>query len=506
MCSARTSMRFQLIDKRLVSALVACLAALRFCHTGVLWVEEAYPLAAARAMLSGKTLYRDIWFDKPPLFPGFYTLFNATMGWPLRLAGALFVGFAAWAAWRAARQLWGREGDAAGWAAVLTAFFLTFDFPSTAMALTPDLLALPFHILTVGALAAGQPLLAGVFCGVALGFNGKALIILLLCVLWRWWETPRILAGFALPVAVLAGWMGAQGCLLEHWQQVWVWGAAYSRDTPYAHPLVEGLRRTLNWAGFHVAIVAAAACALIRERDRRWRLLGWIVVSLASAWMGWRFFPRYFFQLLPALALPAARGFSLASPRWRAVLLALLAIPLIRFLPASIQLAAETLQGRPHASRDLALFEDSRRAAQLVTGAPGSARTALVWGYRPELYTLAELTPGTRFLDSQPLSGVLADRHLIDSKQTFPELSRQNREALLATPPPEWILDGLGPINGQISVFNAQTGLAAWSPLYTEVGRSATVIVYARASRREGEASGTAHPFLARMKALSPAR
>ena len=478
---AGSVMRIQLGDKRLVGALVACLAALRFCHAGVLWVEEAYPMAAARAMLSGKTLYRDVWFDKPPLFPGFYTLFNAAMGWPLRLAGALFVGFAAWAAWRAARQLWGLEDNTAGWAALLTAFFLTFDFPAAAMALTPDLLAVPFHLLAIGALAAGQPLLAGMLCGVALGFNGKALLMLLLCLLWRWWETPRILLGFALPVAILALWMAGQGSLMDHWRQVWVWGAAYSRDTPLAQPLVEGLRRTLNWAGFHVAIVVAAAWVLIRERDRRWRLLLWIAVSLGAAWMGWRFFPRYFFQLLPALALPAARGFSTAPPRWRAAFVALLAIPLIRFLPPSVQLAVETLQGRPHVSRDLALFEDSRRAARVVTSAVDRDRTALVWGYRPELYTLANLVPGTRFLDSQPLSGVLADRHLTDSRQTFPDLSRANREALLATRPPEWILDGLGPINGQLSVFNSSTGLPAWRPLYDEAGRTATVIVYARA-------------------------
>src|ERR1035437_3283099 len=208
--AAGAGMRFQLTDKRLVGALVACLAALRFCHIGVLWVEEAYPMAAARTMLSGQTLYRDIWFDKPPLFPGFYTLFNASMGWPLRLAGALFVAFAAWAAWRAARQLWGPQSDAAGWAALLIAFFLTFDFPAAAMTLTPDLLAVPFHLLAVGALAAGQPLLAGVLCGIALGFNGKALFILLICLLWRWWQAPRILAGFTLPVALLAGWMAAQ--------------------------------------------------------------------------------------------------------------------------------------------------------------------------------------------------------------------------------------------------------------------------------------------------------
>lgn len=470
-------MQLRLADKRLVAALVALLASVRFCHVDVLWVEEAYPLAAARAMLSGHTLYRDIWFDKPPLFPAFYALFGACIGWPLRLAGALFVGFAAWAAWRAAKQLWGSR-DVAGWAAVLTAFFLTFDFPATAMALTPDLLSVPLHLLAIGALAAGEPVFAGIFCGIALGFNGKALFILLVCLIWRWWETPRILAGFALPVAALSGWMAFHGSLRDHWQQVWVWGAAYSRDTPLVHPWVEGLRRTFNWAGFHVAILAAAACALSRERDRRWRLLGWIAISLASAWMGWRFFPRYFFQLLPALALPAARGFSLAPPRWRAALIALLAIPLVRFLPAAAQLAAETIHGQPHASRDLALFEDSRRAVKLVANAPADARTALVWGYRPELYALSGLAPGTRFLDSQALSGVIADRHLTNSRQTFPELSRRNRKAVSAAKPPAWILDGLGPINGELSVFNPSTGLSAWRPLYTETGRTETVVVY----------------------------
>ena len=470
-------MQIGMADKRIVAALVALLAAVRFCHVGVLWVEDAYPIAAARAMLAGHTLYRDIWFDKPLLFPGFYALFGAATGWPLRLAGAIFVGFAAWAAWRAASQLWASK-EAAGWAALLVAFFLTFDFPAAAMALTPDLLALPLHLLAIGALAAGQPFLAGVFCGVALGFNTKALLMLLLCLLWRWWESPRILAGFVLPVTALCGWMAFQGSLQDHWQQVWVWGARYSRDTPLAHPWLEGLRRTLNWTGFHVAIVAAAACTLMREKDRRWRLLCWIALGLSAAWMGSRFFPRYFFQLLPAVALPAARGFATASPRWRAALVALLAIPLVRFLPGSVQLAAETMQGRPHASRDLALFEDSRRAASLLANAPAGERTALVWGYRPELYPLTGLEPGTRFLDSQPLDGVIADRHLTQSRQTFPDLSRRNRESVLSSKPPAWILDGLGPINANLSVFNTSTGLAAWRPLYVEMGRTATVAVY----------------------------
>src|SRR5207253_10981992 len=40
----------------------------RFCHTQILWVEEAYPSAAAAQVMEGKFLYRDVWFDKPPLY------------------------------------------------------------------------------------------------------------------------------------------------------------------------------------------------------------------------------------------------------------------------------------------------------------------------------------------------------------------------------------------------------------------------------------------------------
>jgi hypothetical protein len=594
--------------------LIAACAALRLCHVGVVWVEEAYPLAAARAMLHGSVLYRDIWFDKPPLFPAVYTLFGAHAGWPLRLAGVLFLLFAAWAAARAVRQIYRASRVDARWAAALTAFFLTFDFPATAMALTPDLLALPFQFLAVGAAASTQPLLAGLFCGIALGFNSKALLFAVVCLLWLVWNAAHLrgrtsrarlwrytlwktsfLAGFALPVGAIALWLAAHGALADHWREVWVWGAAYSGDTMLAHPLVEGLRRTLSWAGFHIALVVAAWLALRRpggsgasdagplpggrgavattplpdsrgsrattplqggrgsktpgqpehaesmggpelvglaplagvlsqvgrpprpapgplarlfQRVRRSSGAGptrrsaadqevcptdaplfllWMAISLAGVWLGWRFFPRYFFQLLPALLVPAARGFALATPRWRAVLLACLALPLVRFAPASLQLGWETLHGALHASRDLALFTDAQHAARVVRALAQPGDTALVWGYRPELYVLTGLLPGTRFLDSQPLNGVLADRHLTSSTPTMPDWARTNREALYAAQrEPEWILDGLGPINPRLTVFDETTGLAQWRGDYTLVGSTATIAIYQRTRWRFG--------------------
>jgi hypothetical protein len=49
------------------AALFAVTLALRMCHAGVLWADEDYHLAAGIQTLHGKLLYRDLWYDKPPL-------------------------------------------------------------------------------------------------------------------------------------------------------------------------------------------------------------------------------------------------------------------------------------------------------------------------------------------------------------------------------------------------------------------------------------------------------
>ena len=56
----------------------------------MLWAEEDLPLAAALQILAGKTLYRDAWFDKPPLLAAVYLLWGAHTGWALRVAGAVY--------------------------------------------------------------------------------------------------------------------------------------------------------------------------------------------------------------------------------------------------------------------------------------------------------------------------------------------------------------------------------------------------------------------------------
>lgn len=425
--------------------LLALVAAARLCHLDIVWVEEGYPLAAAREMLAGKTLYSGIWFDKPPLFPAAYLLTLGQTGLPLRLLGIAWVLLSAWSCAWAARRVWGPP--ASQWAAALCAFYLTFDTASAVISLTPDLLTVPLQALALGCAASGLPLQAGLAAGLALGFNAKALCFLPAILLWQWRKAHWVLAGFATPVLLLAFWLFMTSSLQAHWQQVWLWGSQYSAATPFPHPWLEGARRTLNWSGFHVLLFAA-----VIPLRKQWRWLAAIALGLAAAWLGLRFFPRYFFHALPPLVLAAAAGLSLLPRRRMLLCSLLLLVPLVRFGPRYLELAAETLRGQPHTWRDLAMFESSRQAARLLDAARlRHGGSLLVWGYRPELYALSRLPAGTPFLDSQPLNGVLADRHLSSSTPTFPEIAAANRARLLQSPPPQWLADGLSPYNPALS-------------------------------------------------------
>ena len=265
--------------------------------------------------------------------------------------------------------------------------------------------------------------------------------------------------GFAAGTAPWFLWLLISGALPAYWEQVWWFGAQYSRDTFVAHPWREGTVRTLNWAGFHAALVVGAVCSALWWRgdsslprwdsSRCW--LAWFLAGIASVIAGERFFPRYYFLLLPPLALLAARGFVLCKNVCRLALLCLLLIPLIRFGPRYGMLAADLIEHRPTAWVDLALNEDSKQAAGLINRQKTPEDTLLVWGYRPDLFAYTRLASAGRFLDSQLLTGVIADRHLADTHATFPRLAARNR-AHLVMEQPTWIVDGLGPLNPALAI------------------------------------------------------
>jgi hypothetical protein len=448
--------------------LAVIVIATRLCHSNVLWADDTLPLAAAMEVARGKVLYRDVWFDKPPLVAWIDLLWGARAGVLLRLAGAAYVIAVAATAWQFARSKWTEQEGL--FAAFFAAFFLTFGLPSAVIPLASDMLLVLPHLTAAYFAWRGRAFLSGVAAGVGLLCSSKAIFVLAACALWQWRQLPLLVIGFAAPNAVALGWMWMHGSVSEYYRQAWLWGRIYAANTFVENPFREGVTRTLNWIGFQAALVAGAIFAIRRER----RLAIWILLSLAGVILGLRFFPRYYFLLLPPMIIGASRGWSLLLKDRiaTAALCALLAVPLIRFGKPYITLA------RGATMTDLAMDRDSRAASDRLRALSHPGETLFVWGFRPDIFIDSQIPAGTRFVESQPISGVLADRHLFSSQSIAPDFTAPNVRELLTTKP-TWIVDGLGPYNPSLALPR-QPALSDWFSHYTEVARTDFSILYRR--------------------------
>jgi hypothetical protein len=442
--------------------------ATRLCHIGILWEGDSYPLAAAGQMLHGKALYREIWFDKPPLLPLAYLLFGAGPGFPLRLFDASYALLACWVAYRFARELWSEaEGR---WAAGLLAFFLSFDIPSSVIPVASDLLMVAPHLVAVWLAFRRQAFWSGVMAGVGFWVNPKGALVVAVCAVWLPAGIPLMAAGFAAVSAAVLAWLAATSAVGPYWEQVWRWGRLYAGSPFMESPLRNGVVRTLDWMGFHAAAIIAAACFLWKTAAKvRW--VAWLLLSIIGVAMGMRFFPRYYFVLLPVVTLMASRGFMMLGRRRDFVALLLL-IPLTRFGPEYLRAVANAQW------RDTLMDRDSRAAAQVVRALARPGDTVFVWGYRPEMYPYMRLAAGTMYLDSQMLTGVPADRHLTQSAPVEKEAAHERRRELAHTAP-TFVIDGLGLYNPRLAI-GRYPELSEWMSHYRQVGRTEETVIYER--------------------------
>jgi hypothetical protein len=327
------------------------------------------------------------------------------------------------------------------------------------------------HLAAVWLAWKRRPFWSGALAGVAFLISPKGLLVAAVCALWNPAGTPLVAAGFAAAGGAGAAWLWSAGALAAYWDDVWRWGRLYAGSTFVTDPLRNGIVRTLDWMGFHAALAVAGVVFLTRrEGSLRW--IGWMVISLAGAAAGMRFFPRYYFQLLPVMVLMAARGFTLLGRKRAAAVAVLLLIPLIRFGPPYLT----ALSGAEW--RDTAMDRDSRAAAALTRQLAQPGDTLFVWGYRPEIYVYTQLPAATMFLDSQPLTGVPADRHLTQSEPVETEAARARRFEL-ARSQPTFVLDGLSAYNPRLAIANYPE-LRAWFANYHEVARTSQTAIYRR--------------------------
>jgi Dolichyl-phosphate-mannose-protein mannosyltransferase len=260
-------------------------------------------------------------------------------------------------------------------------------------------------------------------------------------------------------------------------------------------------------------------------------LLVWFLASYLGLALGGRFFGHYFFQVIPALALIGARTAHHAWPflrvgakarrtEWvrRCAIGALsigFALTLVRTHTRTAVLAADWFRGvRSDSTREwfhYRLNHEELEAAAVVRAVEaddldkmwlpteslrangprfrdprGPDDYLFVWGYRPEIYYWSGLLPASRFLSTQPLTGVPADLHyfvgsehsyLVDSTST--RRARIELVADLNRTRPKYLIDELG-------FFNADLAITSYPELngimvnYKRKGSVGRFIVYIR--------------------------
>jgi 4-amino-4-deoxy-L-arabinose transferase-like glycosyltransferase len=467
-----------------VACCVTALACFRFCHIRLLWADEDYHLAAAIQILHGKLPYRDFWYDKPPLSAIYYLLIGGYSGWPLRILDAIYIVAACWLAFRIAREMW---SEAEGWAAaLLLAFFTTFYLPSAVIPFAADALMLVPHLAAVYCALKKRPVGAGFYAGLAFLANAKAVFVLAACGVWLLADLPLLCLGFAVPTA--AGLVAAllTGVWHGYYEQVWRWGLLYAERSPVLQPWRNGLLRTLDWLGFHAALALGAIFAFPRlSRDHRLKLAAWLALSFLGVSLGWRFAPHYFFQVLPPLVVIASRGILVALREHKRLAAAMLAAsllgPLIRFGPRYASLAYDNLLNRNPNWIDVVMDLDSQQVARKIAPLAYPGATLLVWGYRPDIYVYTRMSSDSRFWDSQPLTGVPADRHLKAIDAIYRGPAGANREEL-ARSSPTLLVDGLGLLNPKLAP-GVYPELRSWLAQYELVDRTKLTLIYRKMYR-----------------------
>lgn len=457
-------------------ACIGLLALLRLCHVGFLWSDEDYHMAAAIKILAGKVPYRDFWYDKPPLAALYYVLIGGFPGFPLRLLDAGYVLVACWLIYRIADTLWSeREGLAA---AFLLSFFLAFYLPAAVIPFAVDGVMMVPHLAAVLCAIRRRPFFAGLWAGLAFLANIKGLFVLLTCVLWSSEAVLVLMAGFAIPLLLFFAALLGLGAWAGYVEQVWRWGLSYSAEGTRTR----GFIRTLNWLGFHAALLVGAIAAVIQLHRKSWKVVAWLALSFVAAALGWRFNPRYFLQVLPPLAVLGAYGVVYLyrrSPRFAPVVFAaLLLVPLVRFLPRYVQLAADAVSGaRPHWA-DLLLDIDSQQVAAKLNATRQPDSTLMVWGYRPDIYVYTRMFSDSFFWDSQPLTGVDAGRALSSAETNYGPQAAANRQRFVHSQP-TFFVDSLSIFNPKLSP-SEYPEIRKWLRRYRLIGMTHTSLIYQR--------------------------
>lgn len=407
------------------AAIIAITFLLRIWYAGNLYQDDGLWFTAAEEILRGKVLYREVFFDKPPVLPLVYAALFKLFGThilTIRLFTICYAILISSLLYLFGSRLYDRRtGLVAG---LMFAIFSTTYIRGDMQSLNTEFLMAPFYIaaafLLIRSCAASQRLgllafAGGVMAGIAFQINPKGAFDLIffaaLLIVGRSWDDApllkyvrRAMKLFALAVAGLAAaslpfvaWLFATDSMSRYVLYVWKWGLGYSNY----YPAKRGAEIFLHYGtdyflinntlllGLLIVVGITTSRIVLRTKlvegeSREFfnmdvALLLWSAVSFAGVSAGGRFFAHYYFQVIPGLCLIGSRGllelFSWSKSRNRianaAVLILLISgfgYTLVRTQSETAALALDWMRGRPNK-----INRETRIAAAIVRDIPNPA-------------------------------------------------------------------------------------------------------------------------------------
>jgi hypothetical protein len=381
----------------------------------VLDIDEASYAVAAREMLRGQLLYTDVADHHPPLIYVYYALVQRLAGGGVRevrlVTTLLVVPLTAWALSAFYRH--DRRGRAA---AVLFAVYSAAYVPHDMLAVNGELLMLLpacwALVLARDQTALRSPwrsLAAGALIGTAVLFKYQAALWLPVLMLEMARADPRrrgapaiaaSLAGFAVPLAAAYAYFAARGgaAAFVYWNLTHNLGYAANPIRP-DRALV---RMAVGLVPF-VVVTAGLWWAAVRSRPffdegaQRRLVLELVAASAVAAVLGFRFYPHYFMQMYPPLALAAAPfAAELFLPPWPLSARVWAVSTLVVLAGFTVAGAVMYFGEPPRAEEARPIF---RAVADRLKVDPCYRGGSLfVWGYAPLFYYYTDLGLGSRFL------------------------------------------------------------------------------------------------------------
>ncbi|PZR70894.1 MAG: hypothetical protein DLM73_16920 [Chthoniobacterales bacterium] len=295
---------------------------------------------------------------------------------------------------------------------------------------------------------------------------------------WRDSITQALIltAGFFSALALVAIILQQQGILPE---------AYYWTLTHHAVPHVfweRGVLFTLAFIGACLPLVIGAALALrdkpglwVDKRAERIVLLGLVGASMLGTAAGARFYPHYYLQLVPPLALLAAPYLAeiwcgRIKPRsW-----------LLRPAPITILVGVAVLAFSISHWESLAWHREPSETARYITGHSAPNDRIFVWGRSASaFYLYAQRRPASRYVLTYPLTGFIFGGDLpgVDTRKWIVPGAWEALDQDFRKHPPLYIVDLYAGPEAQYPASQFPV-LARWLESYEPVARTTQGVIY----------------------------